>query len=134
MGNPIRSLSNAPFKDVIHFYFNSDYLTPKGTELYHTYGNCTGEEIINRQGPRINPIEYHKNILLEYYKYSPQKLAQMYVKNPDSLTKNEKERLIHEANHQNRTHLEEYLRPDDPVLIKISNRLKITLANNFQLL
>ena len=134
MGNPIRSLSNTPFKEVINFYFNSEYLTPKGMELYHTFGNCTGEEIIHRQGRRINPIEYHKNILLEYYKYSPQKLTQMYVKNPDSLTQDEKERLIHEANHQHRTHLEEYLAPDDSVLMKISDRLKITLPNNLSLL
>ncbi len=82
----------------------------------------------------FNPNENYWNSLCEYYRKTPKEHAKQYAENPTLLNLDEKERLIHEANHQNRSHLEEYLPPDDPVLMKISNRLKITLPNKLNLL
>ena len=125
--NPIRSLANIPINLIKKCAVNYSDLTSKGKNLYKSYINSMHE---GRRDDRENNLE----LICEYYKKSPRKLAQQYAENPKSLNHDEKKRLIHEANHHDRKIIEEYLPLDDPVIRKISNRLKVDLPNSLPLL
>ncbi len=125
--NPIRSLANIPLIMIKKFAVNGSDLTSKGKNLYKSYINSVHE---GTRDDRENKLE----LICEYYRKSPRKLAKQYAENPKLLSHDEKKRLIHEANHHDRKIIEECLPLDDPVIRKISNRLKVDLPNNLPLL
>lgn len=133
-GNPIRSLSYINSNLIEKFHVDPFNLANEGKKLYICYLKQKKKILNISQDYFFDANENYWNLLWEYYRKTPKELAKQYAENPTSLTQDEKERLIHEANHQIRCHLEEYLPPDDPILMKISNRLKKTLSNNLVML
>jgi len=113
-GNPLLSLSNISPKLLKIGFIPISNLSPKAHLLYKTY----------------NMSEFFK-----YYKKSPAILAQQYIKNPKSLTSEEKERLSYEAGHLEKKILELSTTPKDPILVKITERLagSIELPSGYKL-
>ena len=88
-------------------------LTPKGNQLL---------------------ITYSYDELREYYRKSPKQLAQEYISDPNSLTKDEIERLIHEAGKKEEELIESKLSIGDPILRKIIERDSHRLSNGSKIL
>ena len=69
-----------------------------------------------------------------YYKKSVRELAEQYMDDPDSLTVDERERLVHEATHEWFIVLSANLEPSNPVLKKIQERFQIKRDDGFTIL
>ena len=110
--NPIVSLSNIPLELLNNAHIPTDDLSSKGQSLYlsENYGE-----------------------LFRYYQKSPIVLTQQYIKDPKSLTSDEKERLSYEAGHLEKKILEANIHPDDLILNQITERLAVELYNGFKL-
>ncbi|QEE15827.1 leucine-rich repeat domain-containing protein [Promethearchaeum syntrophicum] len=110
--NPIVSLSNIPLELLKIAHIPTDNLLSKGQSLFFSenYGD-----------------------LFRYYQKSPIKLVQQYIKDPQSLTFDEKERLSYEAGHLEKKILETKVHPDDLILNQITERLAIELYNGLKL-
>ena len=109
--------------------YNSEY--PSARELYQTWQRYA-------QMPDIpkgkNLYEEGKDEeLLEYYRRSPKQLALDYISDPNSLTKDELERLIYEIDKKDEKILENSLPVDEPVLNKILERDSLELSNGFKI-
>ena len=111
-GNLIKTLSNISVPTLRCMLFDVNYLTPKGKNLYE---------------------EGKDEELLEYYRRSPKQLALDYISDPNSLTKDELERLIYEIDKKDEKILENSLPVDDPVLNKILERDSLELSNGFKI-
>jgi hypothetical protein len=85
-------------------------LTPKGTQLLS---------------------EWYE--LREYYRKSPHQLAQEYISDPKSLTKDKIERLIHEAGKEEEKLIEGQFSIEDPILRKIIERNSHRLSNGSEI-
>ncbi|MHA1719360.1 MAG: hypothetical protein ACTSWX_00680, partial [Promethearchaeota archaeon] len=83
--------------------------------------------------PTYVPIEI-RNEAKKFYQKSSHDLAQQYVSDRESLNEDEIERLVWEADLDDRKLLENNVSKNDPVIIEISKRLKIPLNSNFSLL
>ncbi|QEE15434.2 hypothetical protein DSAG12_01259 [Promethearchaeum syntrophicum] len=123
--NPIRTLhgiNDRFFKQFLSKAMPTVNLCPKGLEIIKKY----------------NPSYYNLieivNEAKKFYKKSSHELAQQYVSNPQSLNEGEIERLIWEANFDDRKLLENVVSANDSVLQKISQRLEIPLNSDFSLL
>ncbi len=111
--NPIKTLPNLPIDLLKRLHFQSNHLTPKGQQLF---------------------IFQSSHEVREYYRKSPKKLASQYISDPKSLTKDEIERLIHEASIPEKKLLENKLPPENPVLYEIIKRSAVELHNGLKIL
>ncbi len=104
--NSLRSLSNLPIISYPSAFF--------------------GHGSLNLSNTGMNLIRQKKfNELYNYYKKTPSTLAEQYIKNPDSLTLSEKKRLAYESGIKEGQILERNLKPSDPILRQINERLSI---------
>ena len=115
--NPIRTLSKYSISmlDDGRLYFSPKFLTKRGQEIYYNQ----------------NPQRYSE--LLKYYKKNPKTLALDYVSKPKSLTKDELERLVHEAGMWEIKYLEDHLQPEDSILNKIMVHSAVELSNGLKI-
>lgn len=125
IGNPIRSLHGIDEQFLkrmlnrIHFQFK--LLCPRGIKIFKDlHPSNVSSKIINEA--------------INFYKKSSHELAQQYVTDSKSLNEGEIERLIWEADLDDRKLLENNISPNDSVLTEISQRLKILLNSDYSLL
>jgi len=97
--------------------FVSEYLVP-----YERINENTGEMEI---GQKFNLLVI--NQLQDYYRKTTTELIQQFISNPDSINEGELERIIWEANIQDRNALELNFPSDNVVIQKINKRLKFAL-------
>lgn len=147
-GNPIRSLANISrihLEQLVRSIslnlartgnwqsFSSFVLTPKATKLIQkcydmeTYANYRR---IDFETLRLNLKVFEE--LIQYYYKDPLHLAEEYSKT-NQLTSDEKTRLVHEADHRVRQILEENCPAGDPILMKINQRLNISLSDSMKI-
>ncbi len=138
-GNPLRTLFNLSEEQIKKFK-NSSYLwksftlSPRGTQLINEYQIS----YVNEYG--INTIRTYpkvlKNKIMKFYSKPISEIAEKYIKHPKTITEDELDRLIWEADLEDRKFLEANL-PNlstDLVLRKINQRLSIKLPSNLTLL
>ena len=117
-GSSLKSMSKFPLKFLFQGRIpesepSTSQLSKKGRELFE---------------------EQNVEELKKFYKKSPPTLAHQYIYNPESLSEEEKDRLIWEASHKERDLIAQTVQPNDPVLVEIINRLSIKLKNGLSLL
>ena len=72
--------------------------------------------------------------LYEYYKKTPEQIAQDYIDDPKSLPAEEIERLVHEVDPELRKMLENSLPPSDAVIKQIPAKFAFQTQNGLKIL
>ncbi len=80
---------------------------------------------ISSEDSQPDPFHIHKTTL---------DLAQQFIQDEKSLTQDELKRLYSKSSYKERELLEAHLPPDDPILLKIDEKLKIEIANGLTIL
>jgi len=116
----------------------------KLSSLPTTIGNLTSLVELNlgnnnftekcKQLLKISRLSERFAEIFAYYQKSTQNLAVQYVADSLSLTSDEVDRLIHEADHHIRQILEQSLPNDDPVVLKINKRMRIELNKDYKIM
>jgi Leucine-rich repeat (LRR) protein len=111
--NRFRTLSNIPEKIIFVGLFDVNDLCQKGKYLVR---------------------EKKKKEMLEFYKHSSLELSIQYNRAPNSLTDDEKERLIWEASVSDLRIAEQNSNGDDKIISEISKRLVMELPTGYKLM
>ncbi len=134
--NPLRTLFNLS-EELIERFIDSSYqesfdLSPRGIQLINEYRVPFIDEFGNGAF-RVYP-NVLKNKIMKFYSKPLPEIAEKYIKRPTLITEDELDRLIWEADLEDRKFLEANLPNTDSVLRKINKRLSIKLPSNLTLL
>ncbi len=144
--DPYLTLPNKPFRNnnIFGYSFSVENLTTKGKNLLRPFDDDEEfkfEEAVFFERDLYDDFEEtDKNIdrdlkpLATYYEHSPLVLANKYCKEPKSLSTDELERLIWEAGPIERDLLESRFPPENDIVRKINDRMKIELKNGYSIL
>ena len=133
--NPLRSLSNINFDKLGSYSLPITHLSPKGRDLLRPFdwnhANSVSCYYFNKDDDQI---ERDLKKLAKYYEHSPLVLAQKYCNDPKSLSPDELERLAWEAGPIERELLESRFPPENLIIKKIVDRMKVELKNGYDIL
>ncbi|WP_369019480.1 hypothetical protein DSAG12_04535 [Promethearchaeum syntrophicum] len=133
--NPLRTLFNVS-EDLIKRFIDSTYqktfaLSPRGIQLINEYRVPFIDEFGN------DAFEVHPNVLknkiMKFYSKPISEIAEKYINHRNTITDDELDRLIWEADFEDRKFLEANLPNTDSILRKINKRLSIKLPSNLTL-
>jgi len=136
--NPLRSLCYLKHEFTLQQIYLHEFkrtgfnLNPRFIQLLKDYVVPIEETIEN---PGVIGY-YDSNVLMKikkYYEKTTIELVEQFISKPDSINEDELDRIIWEADLEDRKILESYLPKDNPILQKINQRLSVNLSSGLKI-